>query len=65
MELQLEELEPKAAEDEIAAEQAAANTTNVASFERKRPARQPWPWPVPPVPSARASPPAADRSSVG
>jgi transposase len=43
MELGLEELEASATEDEIAAERAAARTTNVASFTRKRPARQPFP----------------------
>jgi transposase len=43
MELGLEELESSATEDEIAAEQAAARTTNVAAFTRKRPARQPFP----------------------
>ena len=43
MELELEELEADATEDEIAAEQAAAKTTNVAPFTRKRPSRQPFP----------------------
>jgi transposase len=43
IELGLEELESTATEDEIAAEQAAARTTNVAGFTRKRPARQPFP----------------------
>ena len=43
MELELEELGSTATEDEIAAEQAAARTTNVAAFTRKRPARQPFP----------------------
>jgi transposase len=47
LELQLEELELKAAEDEISAEQAAAKTTQVASFERKWPARQPFPAHLP------------------
>src|SRR5687767_5856715 len=32
LELQLEELEASAGEDELAAERAAANTTNVAAF---------------------------------
>jgi transposase len=41
MELALEELESSASEDEIAAEQAVAKTTNVVAFTRKRPARQP------------------------
>ena len=43
MELELEELEATATEDEIAAERAAAKTTNVAPFTRKRPSRQPFP----------------------
>lgn len=47
MELELEDLEAAATEDEIAAEQAAARTTNVASFARKRPSRQPFPAHLP------------------
>ena len=47
MELGLEELEAAATEDEIAAERAAARTTNVAPFTRKRPARQPFPEHLP------------------
>src|SRR4051794_8671429 len=43
IELQFEELESSASEDEIAAEMAAAKTTAVAAFTRKRPARQPFP----------------------
>ena len=43
MELQLEELEADATEDEIAAERAAARSTSVAAFERRRPARKPFP----------------------
>jgi transposase len=43
MELELVEAEATATEDEIAAEQAAAKTTNVAPFTRKRPSRQPFP----------------------
>jgi len=42
MELQLEELEAAATEDEIVAEKAA-KTTQVAGFERRRPARKPFP----------------------
>src|SRR6478672_11436282 len=42
MELAFEELESSASEDEIAAERAVAKTTNVVSFTRKRPARQPF-----------------------
>jgi transposase len=47
MELVLEELEADATEDEIAAERAAAKTTNVAPFTRKRPSRQPFPEHLP------------------
>ncbi len=47
MELGLEELESSATEDEIAAEQAAARTTNVAPFARRRPSRQPFPAHLP------------------
>jgi transposase len=47
MELGLEELEAAATEDEIAAELAAAKTTSVASFARKRPSRQPFPAHLP------------------
>ena len=47
MELELEELEVTASEDEIAAERAAARTTNVAPFTRKRPSRQPFPEHLP------------------
>ncbi|MEA2962341.1 MAG: hypothetical protein QOI46_2439 [Alphaproteobacteria bacterium] len=47
MELALEELESSATEDELAAERAAAKTTNVVAFIRKRPARQPFPEHLP------------------
>ena len=47
MELQLEELEASATSDEIAAEMAAAQTTTVAAFTRKRPARKPFPEHLP------------------
>ena len=47
IELQFEELESSATEDEIAAEKAAAKTTNVAAFTRKRPARKPFPEQLP------------------
>jgi transposase len=47
MELELEELEAAATEDEIVAESAAAKTTTVAAFCRKRPARQPFPAHLP------------------
>src|SRR5277367_434333 len=43
MELQLEDLEAAATEDELAAENAAARTQTVKSFERRRPARKPFP----------------------
>ncbi len=47
MELTLEELESSASEDELAAERAAARTSNVAAFTRKRPARKPFPEHLP------------------
>ena len=47
LELTLEELESSATEDELAAEMAAAKTTKVASFTRKRPSRQPFPEHLP------------------
>src|ERR1700730_12430296 len=47
LELQLAELEASATEDELAAEMAAAKTTKVASFTRKRPSRQPFPAHLP------------------
>jgi transposase len=47
MELQLEELETAATEDELAAEKAAAKTQTVKSFQRKRPARKPFPEHLP------------------
>src|SRR5258706_6797574 len=43
LELTLEELESSATEAELAAEMAAARTTKVASFTRKRPSRKPFP----------------------
>src|SRR3979411_676351 len=45
--LTLEELETAATEDELAAEMAAAKTTKVASFTRKRPSRKPFPEHLP------------------
>jgi hypothetical protein len=42
LEMRLEELETSATEDELAAEMAAAKTTKVASFTRKRPSRKPF-----------------------
>ena len=47
MELALEELEASASEDELAAEKAAARTQTVQSFQRKRPARKPFPAHLP------------------
>jgi hypothetical protein len=47
LEFQLEELEATASEDELAAEQAAARTTAVAAFTRKRPSHQPFPGYLP------------------
>ncbi|WP_454887078.1 IS66 family transposase [Sphingomonas oryzagri] len=47
MELQLEDLEADASEDDLAAEIAAANTTSVAPFERRRPVRKPFPEHLP------------------
>ena len=46
MELQLEELEAAATEDQITA-QKATKTTPVAGFERRRPARKPFPEHLP------------------
>ncbi|HEX9463614.1 MAG TPA: IS66 family transposase, partial [Alphaproteobacteria bacterium] len=47
LELQLEELEASATENELAAERAAAKTTTVAAFTRKRPSRKPFPEHLP------------------
>ncbi len=47
MELQLEELEATATEDELAAEQAAAKTTTVGPYQRKRPVKKPFPAHLP------------------
>src|SRR5690625_2945810 len=46
LELELEELQATASEDELAAEQAS-KTTKVAAFERRRPARKPFPEHLP------------------
>ncbi|WP_062344007.1 IS66 family transposase [Novosphingobium sp. CCH12-A3] len=43
MELQLEDLEADAAEDDLAAEAAATKATSVTAFERRKPARKPFP----------------------
>jgi transposase len=47
MELTFEELESTATEDEIAAERAAAKTTTVPAYQRKSPARKPFPEHLP------------------
>src|SRR5229473_1274936 len=47
LELHLEELEASATEDELAAERAAAKTTTVTTFTRKRPSRKPFPEHLP------------------
>jgi transposase len=47
LELQLEELEATAGEDDLAAAMAVAKTTSVTPFERKRPARKPFPEHLP------------------
>jgi transposase len=47
LELELEELEAKATEDELAAEQAAAQTSTVESYSRKKPSRKPFPADLP------------------
>jgi transposase len=47
MELQLEDLEADAAEDDLAADVAAEMTATVTAFERKRPARKPFPEHLP------------------
>ncbi|MBI5121783.1 MAG: IS66 family transposase [Rhodospirillales bacterium] len=47
LELQLEELESSATEDELAAETATAEATNVAAFTRQRPSRKPLPEHLP------------------
>ena len=47
LELQLDELEASATEDELAAEQAVAGTTEVKGFTRRKPARKPFPAHLP------------------
>ena len=47
LELQLDELETSATEDELAAEQAASETTQVKGFTRRKPARKPFPAHLP------------------
>ena len=47
LELELEELEARASEDELAAERSAARSTSVKAFTRKRPSRKPFPEHLP------------------
>jgi transposase len=47
LELELEELTASATEDALAAEQAAAATTTVETFTRRKPARKPFPAHLP------------------
>jgi hypothetical protein len=47
LELELEELGARASEDELAAEQAAQQTTDVKAFTRKTPSRKPFPAHLP------------------
>ncbi len=47
LELQLDELEASATEDELAAETAAAETTQVQGFTHRKPARKPFPAHIP------------------
>ena len=47
LELQLDELEVSATEDELAAEKAAAETTEVTGFRRRRSGRKPFPAHLP------------------
>lgn len=46
-ELELENLEADAAGDELAAQAAAAKTTAISAFERKKPVRKPFPAHLP------------------
>ncbi len=47
LEMQLEDAQATATEDELAAERAAAKTTNVQAFNRKRPSKKPFPEHLP------------------
>ncbi|MEX6509248.1 IS66 family transposase [Jiella sp. M17.18] len=47
LEMQLEDAQAAATEDELAAEQAAAKTTVVQAFTRKRPSKKPFPEHLP------------------
>ena len=71
LELQLDELEASATEDELAAGKAAAETTQVEGFTRRRPARKPFPAHIPrerkvvPPPTCCASCGSAKLSKIG
>ena len=47
LEMQLEDAQSAATEDELAAEEAAAKTTSVQAFARKRPSKKPFPEHLP------------------
>ena len=70
-ELQLDELEASATEDELAAEQAAAGTTQVKGFARRKPAGKPFPAHLPrervvvPGPTSCACYGSEKRSKIG
>ena len=55
LELQLEELEATASEDELAAEQAAAKTTQVKAFTRAKPRAKPRETNITPPSAATSS----------
>ena len=71
LELALDELEASAAEDELAAEKAAAKTTEVKGFVQRKPGRKPFPDHLPrervvvPGPVSRACCGSARLSKVG
>ena len=71
LELQLDELEASATEDELAAEKAAAETTEVKGFTRRRTGRKPLPAHLPrervvvPPPAACACCGSAKLSKIG
>jgi hypothetical protein len=70
LELRLEELEAAATEDELAAEKAAAQArTAVRAFERRRPARKPFPAHLPRervvIGDARGGPPPVEGHPDG
>lgn len=47
LEMQLEDAQASATEDELAAEEAAAKTTTIKAFARKRPSKKPFPEHLP------------------